>query len=191
MRAAPVEHLYTSNVQPYFRAPHLSVAFPARFQLGRQVVTAEECRRLGLTPDYVEDCSDAVFMTSRGGLDFDRTFPESFIRPGIGPNNWITRTNYPATGLVPTGPYEMSLYLMQDNAQATAAPAPLFAAPGRLRLRARPLRGRGDGHQAADLRGDAAGAQLHPPRPPEAFASSCRTPRAGPFRATLWASRAS
>ena len=120
MRAEPVEHLYTSNVQPYFRAPHLSIAFPARFQFGRQVVTAEECRRLGLTPDYVEDCSDAVFMTSRGGLDFDRTFPESFIRPGIGPNNWITRTNYPATGLVPTGPHEMSLYLMQDNAQATA-----------------------------------------------------------------------
>ncbi len=120
VRAAPVEHLYTSNVQPYFRAPHLSVAFPARFQFGRQVVTAEECRTLGLTPDYVEDCSDAVFMTSRGGLDFDRTFPESFIRPGIGPNNWITRTNYPATGLVPTGPYEMSLYLLQDNAQATA-----------------------------------------------------------------------
>ncbi len=120
VRAEPVEHLYTSNVQPYFRAPHVSIAFPARFQKGRQVVTAEECRRLGLTPDYVEDCSDAVFMSSRGGLDFDRTFTESFIRPGIGPNNWITRTNYPATGLVPTGPHEMSLYLVHDNAQATA-----------------------------------------------------------------------
>lgn len=119
MSYEPVEHLYTSNVVPYFRAPHIAVALPARFMKGRQVATLEECRALGLTPDYVEDCSDAVFMTSRGGTAFDRTFEESFIRPGIGPNNWVTRTNYPATGVVPTGPHEMSLYLMQDNAQKT------------------------------------------------------------------------
>lgn len=115
----PVEHLYISQVRPYFRAPHIYVALPARFMKGRQVVTAEEAEQLGVTPDYVEDCSDAVFMTSRGGLTFDRTFKESFIRPGIGANNWVTRTNYPALGIVPTGAHEMSVYLQQDNGQPT------------------------------------------------------------------------
>ena len=35
------------------------------------------------------------------------------IRPGPGPENWISRTNYPSAGIVPAGPAEMSLYVVR------------------------------------------------------------------------------
>ena len=59
-------------------------------------------------------------MTSRGGLTFDRTFREGFIRPAIGSQNWISRTNFPALGVVQTGDAEMSLYVNQESSQPTA-----------------------------------------------------------------------
>ena len=51
---------------------------------------------------------------------YDREFLSGFIRPGIGANNWVSRTNYPALNVVPTGPTEMSVYVNQDYAQPTA-----------------------------------------------------------------------
>ncbi|MGY8644388.1 MAG: hypothetical protein ACKVJU_25245 [Verrucomicrobiales bacterium] len=44
----------------------------------------------------------------------------SFIRPGIGAQNWVSRTNYPALNVIQTGPEEMSVYVNQDYAQPTA-----------------------------------------------------------------------
>jgi hypothetical protein len=35
----PSDHLYTSQVQPYFRAPHLYISLPGRFMQGRRVLT--------------------------------------------------------------------------------------------------------------------------------------------------------
>ena len=116
----PLEHLYTSQTHPYFRAPHLYVSLPARFVPNRQVITDEEAAEIGVSPKYFKDTSDAVFMTSRGGTRFDRTFLTSFIRPGIGARNWVSRTNYPARFLAQTGPNEMSVYVNQDYAQPTA-----------------------------------------------------------------------
>jgi hypothetical protein len=58
-----------------------------------------------------------VLMTSRGGAKYDRTFLESFIRPGPGAANWVSRTNYPARGIVPTGPGDMSCYVQREYAQ--------------------------------------------------------------------------
>jgi hypothetical protein len=45
---------------------------------------------------------------------------EAFIRPGIGPNNWSARTNYPVLNVVQTSPEEMAVYLNQDYAQPTS-----------------------------------------------------------------------
>lgn len=117
---APMEHLYTQQTHPYFRALHISIAVAARFMPGRQVLTEDQARRAGVDPGYFKDCSDAVLMTSRGGSAYDRTFMESFIRAGIGPKNWVSRSNYPALNVVPTGPHEMSIYVNQDYAQPTA-----------------------------------------------------------------------
>jgi hypothetical protein len=46
----PIEHLYTNQTQPYFRAPHIYIALPMRFLPGRQVLTDEQARRLGVDP---------------------------------------------------------------------------------------------------------------------------------------------
>ncbi|MAG55924.1 MAG: hypothetical protein CMJ83_06515 [Planctomycetes bacterium] len=116
----PREHIYTSQTHPYFRAPHLYVGVAARFMPGRQVVSAAQARLLKVEPRYFRDCSDAVLLTSRGGHRYSRTFMEGFIRPGIGLQNWVSRSNYPALNVVRTGPDEMSLYVNQDYAQPTA-----------------------------------------------------------------------
>lgn len=116
----PPEHLYTNQTSPYFRAPHLSLGIAARFMPGRQVITPEEAQRIGVNPKYFGDISDAVLLSTRGGNRYDRTFMESFIRPGIGLENWVSRTNYPALGIVQTGPNELSLYVQKNYGQPTS-----------------------------------------------------------------------
>jgi hypothetical protein len=123
---APIEHLYTNQTHPYFRAPHLYVAIAARFMPNRQVLSDEQARAINVNPGYFKDTSDAIFMTTRPaeGQDhlgfYDRTFLDGFIRGGIGPQNWVSRTNYPALNVVPTGSAEMSIFVNQDYAQPTA-----------------------------------------------------------------------
>ncbi len=116
----PKEHLYTNQTAPYFRAPHIYVAVCARFMPGRQVLSDAQAREIDVDPKYFGDISDAVLMTTRGGYHYDRTFLESFIRPGIGLENWVSRTNYPAWGIVQTGPTEMSVYVQKNYGQPTA-----------------------------------------------------------------------
>lgn len=117
---APAENLYTNQTSPYPRAPHIYLAIAARFFEGRQVLNAEQAAAIHVDPGYFKDTSDAIFMSSRGGDVYDRTFLEGFIRPGIGPQNWVSRTNYPALNLVQTSPSELSLYVNQDYAQPTS-----------------------------------------------------------------------
>jgi len=117
MGQVPAEHYYTNQTHPYFRAPHIYISIFARFMPGRRVVTPVQAKQLGVVGDYWEDCSDAAFMTSRGGNRYDRTFMESFIRPGPGLGNWVSRTNYPACGVVPTGSREMSCYVQRHYTQ--------------------------------------------------------------------------
>jgi len=116
----PREHLYTNQTHPYFRAPHIYVATAARFMPNRQVLTEEQAKQLNVNPKYFKDCSDVVLMTSRGGHQYDRSFMEAFIKPGIGLQNWVSRSNYPALNVVQTSPVEMSIYVNQNYAQPTA-----------------------------------------------------------------------
>lgn len=115
-----LEHLYTQQTSPYFRAPHIYLAIGARFMPNRQVVSDEQAAVLNVNPKYYKDCSDAFIMSTRGGAGYDRTFMESFIRPGIGLKNWVSRSNYPALNVVQTGPTEMSVYVNEDYAQPSA-----------------------------------------------------------------------
>lgn len=128
--AAPNENLYTIGALPYFRAPHIQIALPFRFRPGINVLTIGEAEALELhavkglvdprhgpslgklgTGHALGGVSDAVLMSSRGGAQLERTFMESFIRPGLERSAWTARSNCPAFGLVQTGEYEMSLYL--------------------------------------------------------------------------------
>ena len=94
---APTEQLYVNQVQPYGRAPHLFVAFPARY--------------VGDRGSLVE----GLFMTSRDGRTFHR-WGEAIIRPGRNRDRWHNRSNYIWLGLVetrsalPGGGIELSLY---------------------------------------------------------------------------------
>jgi hypothetical protein len=120
----PREQFYTNNTQPYFRAPHLYVAPAARFMEGRRVVTDAQAEAIGLVTShghfYGNDCSDAVLLTSRAGsTQYDRTFVETFIRPGLGASNWVSRTNYPLTGILPCGPDRMMYFVSRHYMQAS------------------------------------------------------------------------
>lgn len=116
----PLDHLYTNQTSPYFRAPHIYLAIGARFMPKRQVLTDEQAKALNVNPNYFKDCSDAILMTTRGGNNYDRTFMESFIRPGIGLENWVSRSNYPVLNVVQTSPSELSVYVNESYAQPTA-----------------------------------------------------------------------
>jgi len=118
MGGTPPEHLYTNQTQPYFRASHIYIALPGRFMPDRQVLSDEEGEALSILDGKWRDCSDAVLLTSRGGSRYDRTFMESFVRPGLDRRNWTSRCNYPACGIVQTGTDEMSIYVERHNMQA-------------------------------------------------------------------------
>lgn len=117
---APPEHLYTNQTSSYARAPHVLVSICARFMPKRQVITAEEAQALHVDPGYFKDCSDAVFMTSRGGNRYTRTFMDAFLRPGVGLQNWVSRSNYPGLHVIQTGPSTMSFFVNRNYGQPTA-----------------------------------------------------------------------
>ena len=119
------DHIYISQTQPYFRAPHLYLSTAARFMQGKAVLSAEEKSQLADdTKKYaalIQDCSEAVLMTSRAGTTkYNRTFMEGFVRPGPDFRNWTSRSNYPACGVVQTGKAELSMYVEQHFGQTAA-----------------------------------------------------------------------
>ncbi len=116
----PRFHLYTNQTQPYFRAPHIYLATPGRFLPGRRAINAEQAKAIGVDKRYFGDISDAILMTSRGGNTYDIAYQRALLRPGIGAENWVSRTNYPALGIVPTGKHQMSWFVNQNYGQKTA-----------------------------------------------------------------------
>lgn len=111
------EHLYTNQTNPYFRAPHIYLGIAARFIPGRRALSAQQTKQTGVDPKYGGDLSDAVLLSTRGGNRYDRTFMESFIRPGMGNENWTSRNNYPALGVVKTSDRELSIYVQKKYGQ--------------------------------------------------------------------------
>ena len=104
----PYEHFYTSATVPCPTAPHLLLSFPKRF-----VPT-----RLKVPEHKIKGVSDAVFMTSRDGVSWDRTFLEAWVRPGPDARNWTDRNTMPAAGIVETAPDEWSLYVSEHYRHA-------------------------------------------------------------------------
>ena len=101
----PFEHFYTNSCIQYQRAPGTYLMFPSRFVHERVP-----------DPDWTYDTgvSDIVFMSSRDGLNFDRSFMEAFIRPGLDFGNWHDRGIYFEVGILHTGDTEMSMYGMEN-----------------------------------------------------------------------------
>jgi len=110
------EQLYTNQTTLYFRAPHLAIATAARFMPGRKGLTGEQLQQLGIDAEnwLGHDTSDVVLMSTRDGRTYDRLFPQAFVPPGEDAKNWTSRGNYPACGIVQTGPREMSIYVQRN-----------------------------------------------------------------------------
>ena len=104
----PSEQLYTNAYTPYDRAPGTYLMFPSRLVLDRS--PDPEWER-----EYGGGVSDIVFMSSRDGFNFDRSFKEAWIRPGPEEENWHERGIYIGSGIVQTTPEEMSLYGRQHS----------------------------------------------------------------------------
>jgi hypothetical protein len=125
----PPEEFYTSGTHPYYRAPQIYIALAKRFFPGKVALPEEQARTLVQNPGYRIASSDSIFMTTRGGSHFERTFLEAFIRPGPTPEDWIARDNAPALGVVPANEREMFIYRLSHYAQPSSHMA-------RYRLRA-------------------------------------------------------
>lgn len=119
----PHEHFYTNQTFAYPRAPQIYIALAMRFFENRSSLDAQQFKQLGVDPDYVpfasHECSDGVFMTSRGANRFDRTFLEAFVRPGLDSGNWVSRSVMAARGILQTSPQELSLFYEQHDGQKT------------------------------------------------------------------------
>ncbi|MBI2299302.1 MAG: hypothetical protein HYU66_10240 [Armatimonadetes bacterium] len=120
---APPEQLYTNQITPYYRAPHLFLGFPARYTerdwdtplfdlpgLEERLCRARHAARYGSA------ITDTVLMSSRDGHRFQR-WPEAFLRPGPRRHgSWVYGDNYLAWGMIETpsavagAPPEISLY---------------------------------------------------------------------------------
>ncbi len=116
----PMEHLYTNGTQPYFRAPHIYVALAKRFFPKKAALSGAVSQALVDNPKYAIASSDSIFMSSRGGNRYDRSYMEAFIRPGEELEDWVARDNTPALGLVAGDGKRMYLYRMSHYAQPTA-----------------------------------------------------------------------
>jgi len=97
----PLEHFYTNATVLCPGAEHFYLSFPMRFVPERKKWADYEWAGV----------SDAIFMTSRDGTRFERSFMEPWIAPGLDPRNWTQRSFITASGILETSPEEFSLYV--------------------------------------------------------------------------------
>jgi len=120
---SPDEELYTNQVKPYHRAPHLLIGFPTRYvdrgwSDSMKALPELEHRELraSSTQRYGTALTEGLLMASRDGVRFKR-WNEAFLRPGIErPGTWSYGQQYIAWHVVETqsdlegAPNELSLY---------------------------------------------------------------------------------
>jgi len=125
-----ISELYTNQVIPYYRAPHIFLGFPTRYvdhgwTESTKALPQLEYRRIRASSSQREGTAltDGMFMASRDGRRF-HVWPESFIRPGLRlKDNWFYGDNYQNLGLVETkshidgAPNELSIYVLESAAQ--------------------------------------------------------------------------
>lgn len=129
---APDEQLYTNQVIPYYRAPHIFVGFPTRYvergwsksmrnlpDRKHRELRSKQSTRFGTA------VTDGLFMSSRDGKTFKR-WGEVFIRPGIERrNNWVYGDGYQNWGLIetaadtPGAPNEISIFSLENSWKAS------------------------------------------------------------------------
>lgn len=131
---SPVEQLYTNQIQPYYRAPHIFMGFPMRYtdrgwsdSMHSLPGHDERLARAKASPRYGTAITDGLFMTSRDGVRF-RRWNEAFLRPGpLRQGSWVYGDNMVMWGMVETAsalgdaPPELSLYASEHYWQGLGA----------------------------------------------------------------------
>jgi hypothetical protein len=129
---APDEELYTNQITPYYRAPHIFVGFPTRYTERKWEPMFEqlpdvEWRRTKSALNLREGTAltDGFFMFSRDGINFHRG-DEPFLRPGLARrHNWVYGDGYQSWGLLetpaedPESPREISFFAGEDYKSQT------------------------------------------------------------------------
>jgi len=129
-----VSQLYTNQIIPYYRNPHLFLGFPTRYVDRGWTKSAEALPRYAYrrirgakSPREGTAVTDTMLITSRDGRRFD-VWPESFIRPGLRTtDSWFYGDVYQNWGLVetksslPDGPPELSVYVTESTMQERTA----------------------------------------------------------------------
>ncbi len=131
---SPEEQLYTNQIKPYYRAPHILIGFPARYidrgwsesmralpELKERESRAKKSQRYGTA------LTETLVMSSRDGETFDR-WNEAFIRPGVErKGTWTYGDTYMAWHIVetkstmPGAPNELSMYVSENYWKETAS----------------------------------------------------------------------
>ena len=121
--------MYTNNVIPYERAPHILIGFPTRYmerkcwtQNNEQFVSSAVKKEvMKLEPRFGLAVTDCVFMHSRDGEFWYRN-NEAFLTPGYETeDNWVYGDCYPAYNLVDSGKETYYMYChMYDRTQNKA-----------------------------------------------------------------------
>lgn len=120
---APDDQLYTNQIKPYYRAPHIFVGFPTRYvergwSPSMKALPELKHRQLRSSGHirYGTAISEGLLMTSRDGLTFKR-WAEGFLSPGPErPGQWKYGDCYVAWHVLetksslPGAPNELSLY---------------------------------------------------------------------------------
>jgi hypothetical protein len=124
---SPSEELYTNQIKPYHRAPHLLIGFPTRYtdrgwSESMRALPEREHRemRSSASKRYGTVVTEGLFMASRDGVTFKR-WNEAFLRPGIErEGTWNYGHQYIGWHLVETkavldgAPDELSLYAAES-----------------------------------------------------------------------------
>lgn len=124
---SPVEELYTNQVKPYHRAPHVLIGFPTRYldrdwSPSMKALPELEHRqwRARANGRYGTALTEGLFMAGRDGVTFKR-WNEAFLRPGIErPGTWNYGQQYIGWHIVETrsalqgAPNELSLYATES-----------------------------------------------------------------------------
>lgn len=126
-RDSPPEQLYTNQIKPYDRAPHILIGFPTRYvergwNPSMERLPDLEHRRLRSSASnrYGMALTEGLLMSSRDGKTFDR-WNEAFLRPGIQrPGTWHYGQQYLGWHIIETksadegAPNELSLYATES-----------------------------------------------------------------------------
>ena len=129
---SPPQQMYTNQIAPYYRAPHLLLGFPTRFVSRPLSDHAKRLEPVKTRSQFIAslqgsnaysgaEVTDGVFMASRNGLSF-RRWDEAFLRPGPqGEGRWIYGDNYQSYGLfetksaTPNCPNDLSMHFNEGS----------------------------------------------------------------------------